>query len=228
MIGKFIVIEGLDGCGKSTQLSLLRDYYKNQGRKCEYIHFPKMEQGVYGALVAEFLRGEFGSIDNVHPKLVALLFANDRLEKVDLIRNWLKEGAVVLSDRFVFSNIAYQCAKLSSEEEKKSLKKWILDFEYNHNNLPEPDLSFFLNVPFSHVENVLREHRSGDDRAYLNGEKDIHESSLDFQRNVLKEYQGLLQSESQFIDIQCSKDGRTLMDLNEIHKEILNYLNKVR
>ncbi len=228
MIGKFIVIEGLDGCGKSTQLSLLRDYYKNQGRKCEYIHFPKMEQGVYGALVAEFLRGEFGSIDNVHPKLVALLFANDRLEKVDLIRNWLKEGAVVLSDRFVFSNIAYQCAKLSSEEEKKSLKKWILDFEYNYNNLPEPDLSFFLNVPFSHVENVLREHRSGDDRAYLNGEKDIHESSLDFQRNVLKEYQGLLQSESQFVDIQCSKDGRTLMDLNEIHKEILNYLNKAR
>lgn len=228
MIGKFIVIEGLDGCGKSTQLSLLRNYYEKQGRKCEYIHFPKMEQGVYGALVAEFLRGEFGSIDNVHPKLVALLFANDRLEKVDLIRNWLKEGAVVLSDRYVFSNIAYQCAKLNTDEEKKSLKEWILDFEYNHNQLPEPDLSFFLNVPFSHVENVLKKDRSGDDRTYLNGKKDIHEASLNFQRNVLKEYQGLLEGESQFFDVQCSKNGKTLMDMNEIHHEILNYLSKIR
>lgn len=228
MRGKFIVIEGLDGCGKSTQLSLLREYYEKQGRKCEYIHFPKMEQGVYGALVAEFLRGEFGSIDQVHPKLVALLFANDRLEKVDLIRNWLNEGLVVIADRYVYSNIAYQCAKLTSEEEKKSLKEWILDFEFKHNELPEPDFSFFLNVPFSHVENTLRGTRSGEDRNYLNGKKDIHEASLDFQKNVLKEYQGLLESEPQFIDIQCSKDGKTLMSKEEIHKEVSDYLNKVR
>ena len=112
MQGKFFVIEGLDGCGKSTQLELLKNLCDQQGVAYKYIHFPMLNQGVYGTLIAEFLRGEFGTLEQVHPKLVALLFAGDRMEHINTIKEWLAEGYCVLADRYVYSNIAFQCAKL--------------------------------------------------------------------------------------------------------------------
>ena len=94
MKGKFIVIEGLDGCGKSTQVRLLQQKLEADGTAHRFIHFPMLNQGVYGNLTAEFLRGEFGSLEEVHPKLVALLFANDRLEhKASSGNGWTKDTA---------------------------------------------------------------------------------------------------------------------------------------
>jgi dTMP kinase len=228
MRGNFIVIQGLDGCGKSTQLSLLREYIESQGRRCEYIHFPMVDQGVYGKLIAEFLRGEYGSLETVHPKLVALLFANDRLEHVEKIRQWIAEGAVVLADRYVYSNVAYQCAKLSDSVEKQQLKEWILDFEFLHNKLPEPEFSFFLNVPFEAVEKTLTQERTGEEREYLKGKEDIHENALDFQKSVYQEYIGLLESEKRIVDIQCYDEEKRFLSKEEIHQKIVNYMMRVR
>lgn len=228
MRGNFIVIEGLDGCGKSTQLSLLREYIESQGRRCEYIHFPMVDQGVYGKLIAEFLRGEYGSLETVHPKLVALLFANDRLEHVEKIRQWIAEGAVVLADRYVYSNVAYQCAKLSDSVEKQQLKEWILDFEFLHNKLPEPEFSFFLNVPFEAVEKTLTQERTGEEREYLKGKEDIHENALDFQKSVYQEYIGLLESEKRIVDIRCFDEQNRFLSKEEIHQRIVNYMMRVR
>jgi dTMP kinase len=228
MRGNFIVIEGLDGCGKSTQLSLLREYIESQGRRCEYIHFPMVDQGVYGKLIAEFLRGEYGSLETVHPKLVALLFANDRLEHVEKIRQWIAEGAVVLADRYVYSNVAYQCAKLSDSVEKQQLKEWILDFEFLHNKLPEPEFSFFLNVPFEAVEKTLTQERTGEEREYLKGKEDIHENALDFQKSVYQEYIGLLESEKRIVDIRCFDEQNRFLSKEEIHQKIVNYMMRVR
>ena len=228
MIGNFIVIEGLDGCGKSTQLSLLRAHFEEQGRRCEYIHFPMVNQGVYGTMIAEFLRGEYGTLETVHPKLVALLFANDRLEHVEKIRRWLYEGAVVIADRYVYSNVAYQCAKLSDPEEKQRLKEWIIDFEFMQNNLPEPDFSFFLNVPFEAVRKTLTQERTGDERDYLAGKEDIHENALDFQKAVYQEYIGMMESEKRIVDIQCYDDEMRFLSKEEIHQRIVNYMMRVR
>lgn len=222
--GKFIVIEGVDGCGKSTQLSLLTRSFEEKGIQCQFIHFPRLNQGIYGTMVAEFLRGEYGSIDQVHPKLVALLFANDRMEHINTIRQWLEAGQVVLADRFVYSNIAYQCAKLNNDDEKKRLKEWILEYEFTHNQLPQPDCSFFLNVPFEAVKKTLTTDRSGEDRDYLNGQKDIHEASMDFQQRVYDEYKKLLSEQDKFIDIQCFDDHNSFLPPNVIHEKMMDYL----
>lgn len=217
MKGKFIVIEGLDGCGKSTQVRLLQERLEAARVPHRFIHFPMLNQGVYGSLVAEFLRGEFGTLEEVHPKLVALLFANDRLEHIGTIRGWLEEGCCVLADRYVYSNIAFQCAKLKTEEEKRRLKDWILDYEFGHNALPRPDRTLLLDVPFSFTEKSLSTRRTGGDRDYLNGKEDIHEQSIGFQKDVRAMYLRLLEEEAGFEKVDCADAQGNLMSISEIH-----------
>lgn len=225
MKGKLIVIEGLDGSGKSTQIDLLNEYYNNQGIETKYIHFPMLNKGVNGTLIAEFLRGEFGTLENVHPKLVALLFANDRKEHVNLINNWLEEGYVVLADRYVNSNIAFQGAKLKDENEKVNLKNWILDYEYNYNQLPVPFVSIFLNVPLSSVKNSLENIRDGEDRAYLNGKEDIHENDFSFQEKVYLEYKNMVAEQEKFFEINCKDESGNFLDKKLINQLIISHLN---
>lgn len=225
MKGKLIVIEGLDGSGKSTQIDLLNEYYNNQGIETKYIHFPMLNKGVNGTLIAEFLRGEFGTLETVHPKLVALLFANDRKEHVHLINNWLEEGYVVLADRYVNSNIAFQGAKLKDENEKVNLKNWILDYEYNYNQLPVPFVSIFLNVPLSSVKNSLENIRDGEDRAYLNGKEDIHENDFSFQEKVYLEYKNMVAEQEKFFEINCKDESGNFLDKKLINQLIISHLN---
>ena len=111
---------------------------------------------------------------------------------------------MVIVDRYVYSNIGYQCAKLSTAEERMRLKEWILDTEYSYYNIPRPDISLFLDVPFAFTAKSLTEQRSGDDRAYLNGSKDIHESSLDLQQMVRSVYLEASKSDEALKVIDCS------------------------
>ena len=200
----FIVLEGLDGAGKSTQIKLLRQLFASRGIDSEYVHFPRFDSPVFGELIARFLRGELGSIESVDPYIVALLFAGDRADMAPQIRAWQTEGKVVIVDRYVYSNIGYQCAKLPTEEQRAKLKQWILDTEYGYYNIPRPDLSLFLDVPFAFTAKSLTEQREGDDRAYLNGSKDIHESSLDLQQMVRNVYLEAAKTDEALEVINCS------------------------
>ena len=200
----FIVLEGLDGAGKSTQIKLLRQLFASRGIESEYVHFPRFDSPVFGELIARFLRGELGSVESVDPYIVALLFAGDRADMAPQIRAWQAEGKVVIVDRYVYSNIGYQCAKLATEEQRAKLKQWILDTEYGYYNIPRPDLSLFLDVPFAFTAKSLTEQREGDDRAYLNGSKDIHESSLDLQQMVRNVYLEAAKTDEALQVINCS------------------------
>ncbi|MDX2430253.1 MAG: dTMP kinase [Bacteroides sp.] len=203
---RFVVIEGLDGSGKSTQLKLLREHLEKEGISYKYLHFPRLEEGVYGALIARFLRGEMGPNDQVDPYLVALIFAGDRAEASSMITSWMEEGNLVIVDRYVYSNIAFQCAKLSGADERKRLRDWILDFEFRQNKLPEPDLNLLLHVPIEFTRQQLEKARAGEDRDYLKGERDIHEEDLGFQERVMKEYLSLQQHVNDLKLIDCT-DG---------------------
>ena len=107
-----IVLEGLDGAGKSTQIDLLQQLLASRGLRYEYLHFPRFDAPIYGELIARFLRGELGAVDAVDPYVVALLYAGDRADAAPVIRRWLDEGKFVILDRYVYSNVAYQCAKI--------------------------------------------------------------------------------------------------------------------
>lgn len=207
-----IVLEGLDGSGKSTQVKRLKEYLESRCASLEYIHFPRYDAPLYGGLIGKFLRGGFGSVDKVHPQLVALLFAEDRRAAAPHMREMLNAGGTVLLDRYVYSNIAYQCAKLDDAAEAEELRQWIIDTEYGMFALPTPDLNIFLDVPIDFVEHSLHSGRKNDDhREYLDGGQDIHEADIRFQSKVREFYASQAGRDPRFITVGCSdSDGRML------------------
>lgn len=225
-----VVLEGLDGAGKSTQVKKLRKYLESVCGGLEYIHFPRYDSPVYGDLISRFLRGDFGSNETVHPQLVALLFAEDRHGAAPAIRKHLEEGRTVLLDRYVYSNIAYQCAKLDSETESEALRKWIFETEYGQFELPVPDLNIFLDVPIGFVENNLSSQRQGADRGYLSGAQDIHEADIEFQKRVKAVYKKQASEDPKFICVDCSDEYGATLSPDEIFTKIRAivdaYINK--
>lgn len=222
---KFAVIEGLDGSGKSTQIALLQDYLKEKKIPYQYLHFPRTDSPVYGDLVARFLRGELGKNEEVNPYLVALIYAGDRKDAAEIINNWMKEKTLVIVDRYVFSNIAYQCAKLEIRDEKIILKDWILNLEYNYNKIPKPGLNIFLDVPFNFTVERLTKSRLGNDREYLQGTIDIHEADMGFQSRVRDMYLHLANSEPSLKMISCN-EGDKMMPADKIFSLLIDCLKK--
>ena len=215
-----IVLEGLDGAGKSTQVKMLREYLLERVPELEYIHFPRYDAPVYGDLISRFLRGEFGDNTQVHPQLVALLFAEDRHGAAPIMKEALAAGKTVLLDRYVYSNIAYQCAKLPSADEKARLRDWIFNTEYGDFQLPVPDLNIFLDVPIGFVEKSLSMHREGSDRSYLEGSRDIHESYIALQKNVREMYVAETLRDPRFMRIQCSDQDGGMLPPDDIFEKV--------
>lgn len=220
----FIVIEGLDGSGKSTQLKLLKDYLTQQEVAHQYLHFPRTEEGIFGELVARFLRGDLGNIDQVNPYLVGLIYAGDREHAKNQITQWMNEGYLVVVDRYVHSNMAFQGAKLNSQPEKTALRKWLIELEYEYFKIPKPGLSLFLDVPFDFTSRSLGNQRAGDDRGYLQGKQDIHEADLSFQEKVRQEYLELVQMDADFELLKCYNPQMQMLAPHEIFQLILNQL----
>lgn len=221
---KLFVIEGVDGAGKSTQIKLLRNFFTKKGSDCEYLHFPRTDAPYFGELIARFLRGEFGSIKEVDPYLVAMIYAGDRKDAADLLQHWLKEGKTVLLDRYTYSNIAYQCAKLNSGDEQDRLMNWILSLEFGHFSIPQPDLNIFLDVPHQFTETKLRGSRDGNDRNYLNGTSDIHEESLEFQKKVRDIYLRVSLTDERLTVIDCSNERGDMLSPEDIFLRIIELL----
>lgn len=220
----FIVLEGLDGAGKSTQIAKLTEMFRERGVECEYLHFPRFDAPVYGELIARFLRGDLGSVDTVNPYLVALLYAGDRADAASMIRGWQDEGKVVIADRYVYSNVGYQCAKTASRDERLALRNWILETEYEQFAIPRPDLSLFLDVPFSFTERKLTSHREGDDREYLQGGRDIHEASLDLQRRVREVYLEAADDYNDLKVVDCSTEDNLMASPEAIYERIMEHI----
>ena len=221
---KFIVIEGIDACGKSTQINLVQQYLKKNKIKYKYLHFPRTDSKIYGELIAMFLRGDLGDINNVNPYLVALLYAGDRNNAKKIISGWLNNNYLIIADRYVYSNIAFQCAKFDDAEKKDKLKQWIKYLEFEYNKIPLPDLSLFLDVPFEFTIKKLTKERSGEDRDYLKGHKDIHEQSMEFQTKVRSEYLTLINEEDNFHLINCSLNNKSILPAEKIFEKIISII----
>jgi dTMP kinase len=208
----------------------------SKGVTLRYLHFPRYDSPLYGELIGKYLRGDFGSIEQVHPQIVALLFALDRMDAAATIKEWLAAGDCVLLDRYVYSNIAYQCSKImmqpqfaqNREQLAKELRDWIFDTEYNKYGIPKPDLNLFLNVPIEFVDSKLKESRNGDDdRDYLNGKEDIHEADIKFQISVREIYLQQTELDPNFVKVCCEDANGKMLPPAEIFANIKEQVDKL-
>jgi dTMP kinase len=220
-----IVLEGLDGAGKTTQVNLLQKYFESENVGSMFLHFPRFDAPVYGDLIAAFLRGEFGNVDTVDPRLVALLYAGDRNDAASMIKSWLADGKVVILDRYVYSNIAFQCAKITDISKRERLREWIFSLEFDYFGIPRPDLSIFLDVPFDFTVEKLKSQREGADRDYLKGKDDIHESDFNLQKRVREVYLEQTGIDENFILVNCVDENSKMKPPLTVHKEIITLAN---
>ncbi|MBD3204080.1 dTMP kinase [Candidatus Woesearchaeota archaeon] len=216
MEGKLIVIEGNDSSGKQTQTDLLIKQLSAKGFKVKEADFPQYYTSHFGELIAKYLRGELGDIKHISPYFSTLLYAQDRFEAKKKLRNWLKKGNIVISNRYVPSNKAYGAARLTSKKEQSEFIAWIDTLEYKINKIPRPDLIVYLKVPLQIAQDWITTKKKRD---YLKGEeKDIHEKNLNYLKNVEKIYDSLSENEN-WAEIDCIKQGRILNE-QEIHKKV--------
>lgn len=192
MIGKLITIEGIDGSGKGTQATKLTEELNGVGIEAKIYSFPAYEKTFFGKEIGAFLRGEFGTIDEVHPKLAAILFAADRLEQKESLLKDLQQGIYVVCDRYVESNIAHQAAKLQ-ESERHDFMLWVKELEYKVHGLPKPDLTIFLDVPLCVSKELVLKKKQ---RTYTDVKEDIHEADHGYLEKVYSVYKKMETSEN--------------------------------
>ena len=225
--GVFLVLEGGDGAGKSSQLSLLAEFLRKGGRKVLPMHFPRLDARPYGEIIAAYLRGEYGGLDRVHPRLAALLYALDRREARDDLRAALRSGVTVLADRYIFSNLAYQGARMADPEEKMRMMEWVETLEYAQHRVPRPDLSLYLDAPLEFSLAKLASARSGADREYLGRASDIHESSRALQEGVRREFLDLAHKRpGEMGVVECRSGDGGMADSATVHSRVIDALRR--
>lgn len=213
-MSKLIIIEGLDGSGKSTQTALLQEYFEKSGVAYKKIKLPDYESPS-STLVNMYLGGEFGdNADDVNPYAAGAFYAVDRFASYKL--KWKKDydnGTLILADRYATSNSIYQMEKLSQSEWEYYLD-WSADFEYNKIGIPKPDLVLFLDMPVEISQRLMTSRYNGDE-----AKKDVHEKNVEFLNNCRKS--ALFAAKKQgWCVIECS-DGENPLSIEEIHSKII-------
>lgn len=215
--GRLIAIEGIDGSGKGTQAALLRDALVARGLKTALISFPRYRDTFFGARIGDFLNGRFGSLSEVHPFLAATLFAGDRLESRPMLLEAIATHDVVVLDRYVASNIAHQAAKREGDE-RRTLAEWILDLEYDVNQLPQPDLAVLLDLPAATAQTLIARKNA---RSYTDRAVDLQEADAQYLEKVRKVYLDLAANDAAWRVIDVERHG-ALRTIDEIAAELLD------
>jgi dTMP kinase len=214
--GKFIVLEGIDGSGKRTQLEALGLALARRGLAFSQISFPNYG-GFFGKLVTRYLNGEFGSLAAVDPHFSAVLYAGDRLESKPLIEQALASGKILLADRYIGSNLAHQGARVPRDKREEFLA-WLKQLEYSVYALPAEDLVIYLRVPVAHAHHLVGQKAARD---YTKLRRDLHEADVAHLEAAAQVYDELAR-QSHWLRIDCFDDASGALRLPaEIHEEIL-------
>ncbi len=217
--GKIIVLEGLDGSGKSTQLELAYNHLIERGVNCRMVSFPNYED-LTGQLVERYLKGEIPCDGNSGAYSASSMYAIDRyVSYVTDWKNFYDGGGIILSGRYTTSNAIYQLTKVSAEE-RESFLNWLFDYEYNKLGLPKPDVVLFLDMPVEVSQKLLDKRYHGD-----TAKKDIHEKNVEYLEQCRKN--ALYAAERcNWNIIKCAKDGSPI-PIEDIYIKICAYLRDV-
>lgn len=175
MNGKLIVIEGLDGSGKSTQIEILKRKLTEQGNAVKQIKLPDYDSKS-SALVKMYLGGEFGSDpSDVNTYAASLFYTVDRYANYKNV--WESDylnGALILADRYTTSNAVHQTVKLPKDKWDSYLD-WLFETEYEKVGIPKPDSVIFLDMDVDISQKLMSKRYCGEE-----AKKDVHEANVDY------------------------------------------------
>lgn len=207
------VIDGLDGCGKSTQFELLKEKFAD----AHFITFPYYNTNS-GKIVSDYLGGKFPeNVPSVSAYSASAIYAVDRYTSFKTHWQELYEsGAPVISARYTTSNAIYQMTKLQKSDWDSYLD-WLYDFEYEKLGLPRPDKTVFLDMPVEISQKLLSARYDGDE-----SKKDIHEQNVDFLK-ACREAALYVAKRDGWIIIPCNKgdEPRTIEEINADLRRII-------
>lgn len=221
--GKLVVIDGTDGSGKATHSGMLIERLVHEGRNTFLADFPQYgKPSAY--FVEKYLRGEYGPLESMGAKKASLFYALDRYDASFAMRQHLSEGAIIISNRYVSSNMGHQAGKLADPVERAACIEWLKELEYGILELPLPDANILLFVP-PEVGQALVDKKG--ERAYTEGKKrDIHEADLSHLEQSSRAYLEVAAKEGWKV-IKCmTADNSTLRPKEEVHEEIYAYLKE--
>ncbi len=225
--GKLIVIDGTDGSGKATQVELLRARLVKEGYKVKTVDFPEYYKNFFGEFIGHCLAEQYYNWVNIHPKIASVIYAADRFESKEQIDKWLKQGNVVLANRYVSSNQIHQGGKITDSKKRKDFLKWLDKMEFEVFKIPRPDVVFYLEVPIKVTQHLVEiRNKTEKARAYLKGKKDLVENDLVYLEKSRKSALKLIKELNNFIKISCVK-GMNMRERGDIHEDVYKEAKKV-
>ncbi|MCR5044998.1 MAG: dTMP kinase [Treponema sp.] len=204
VLRKFVVFEGIDGAGTSTQIKLLQA--RPESQKIFFTAEPTDKA------TGKFLRQILSGSQSVSPQTAAYLFAADRAEHLwgkDGIVDQTQNGLTVVSDRYLFSNLAYQGVTCG-----ESLPKML------NSSFPLPELLFFFDI--SAKKSLERVEKRGEDKEIYENENFLNNTAIRY-RNIIEQYKKTAYNEMKIVEIDATLPKEKISDL--IWKEILPIIN---
>lgn len=220
-VGRFIAIEGGDGSGKATQSKLLAEYARHQGFDVLEITFPRYGQDS-AYYVEQYLNGRYGEANDVPAELGTLPFALDRYAaKNDIEAHLDRPNSLVISDRYMASNLAHQGTKIPEPSTRHEFYRRTLLTEYDILGIPRPDLNIVLLVP-SAISQINVDKKSA--RSYTEKKRDIHEADTDHLEKAKRNYEELVNLyPDEFTSVQCI-DNQKLRTIEDIQTQLRSLL----
>ncbi len=218
-MNKLIVIEGLDGSGKSTQLDLLISALSAKGKNVRKIKLPDYDSPS-STLVKMYLSGDFGKDPNaVNAYAAGAFYAVDRY--ASFVLDWkadYESNKIIVADRYATSNSIYQMEKIDCSDWDAYLD-WSEDFEYNKLGIPKPDAVIYLDMPVGISQKLMTRRYNGNE-----SKKDVHEADVEFLNKCRKSALYAAKKQGWHI-IECS-DGTQPYSIEKVHDRIMKIIDE--
>lgn len=216
-------MEGTDGSGKTTQFKKLVSSLRRKGYAIAAFDFPQYDKPS-SYFVKEYLNGRYGGWREVGPYKASVFYALDRFDVGKKIRERLKEGKIVVSNRYVASNMGHQGAKIGSRKERRKFFRWLDEFEYRLLGIPKPDATIVLRVPPRIAQRLVDKKGV---REYVGGvRRDMHEADIKHLRRAEVTYLDMVKTfPRDFLLVECMERGR-LLSPEAVHGKVWQAVKK--
>lgn len=223
--GKLIVIDGIDGSGKATQVKLLVEKLKKLKIKVKTIDFPRYYDNFFGKLIGEYLSGAYGDFIQTDPRVASVLYAADRFESSWQIKRWLAAGYAVIADRYVSANQIHQGGKIADGKKRQAFLAWLDEMEHEVFRIPRPDLIIYLDVPLEVSKEWLKQKIAKRKKKYLGGRKDVAEDNLLHLKDSRASALNLEKQNKNWVRIKCCQ-GIVCLSPEQVNEEVFAVIKK--